>query len=326
MFAWLLAITMFAAALFAEPARAAPAGADGYPARPVRFIVGLPPGGSPDLIARTVASGLAGAWPHNIVVDNRPGGGRNLVGETVARSAPDGYTWLLTNDNMLTVNPHLGKTPFDPFRDFTPVTLLARLQFLLVVHPAVPAQSVPELVALAKAKPGSLNYGTSGNGSAQHLGTMLLQHLAGIEMTHVPYKGAGPALADLLPGRIQVWIGAANSLLPHVREGRLRLLAGVGPQRYPTLPDVPTIAESGVPGYRHEVWVALTMPAKVAPAIVARVNADVARVLNAPEVKARLAPLGIEVETGSPQALAQLIRDDYARWGKVIKAAGIRAE
>ena len=303
----------------------APAG-EAYPSRPVRFIVGLPPGGSPDLVARTVASGLAGAWPHNIVVDNRPGGGRNLVGETVARSAPDGYTWLLTNDNMLTVNPHLGKTPFDPFRDFTPVTLLARLQFLLVVHPAVPAQSVPELVALAKAKPGSLNYGTSGNGSAQHLGTMLLQHLAGIEMTHVPYKGAGPALADLLPGRIQVWIGAANSLLPHVREGRLRLLAGVGPQRYPTLPDVPTIAESGVPGYRHEVWVALTMPAKVPPAIVARVNADVARVLNAPEVKARLAPLGIEVETGSPQALAQLIRDDYARWGKVIKAAGIRAE
>ena len=326
MVAWPLAVVLIAATPFAALAQSISTDTASYPSRPVRFIVGLPPGGSPDLVARTVAGGLAGAWPHNVVVDNRPGGGRNLVGETVARSAPDGYTWLLTNDNMLTVNPHLGRTPFDPFRDFTPVTLLARLQFLLVVHPAVPAQSVQELVALAKAKPGSLNYGTSGNGSAQHLGTMLLQHLAGIEMTHVPYKGAGPALADLLPGRIQVWIGAANSLLPHVREGRLRLLAGVGPQRYPTLPDVPTIAESGVPGYRHEVWVALTMPAKVAPAIVARVNADVARVLNAPEVRARLAPLGIDVATGSPQALAQLIRDDYARWGKVIKAAGIRAE
>ncbi len=312
--------------LAAAPCAALAQDASGYPSRPVRFIVGLPPGGSPDLIARTVASGLAGTWPHNVVVDNRPGGGRNLVGETVAKSAPDGYTWLLTNDNMLTVNPHLGKTPFDPFRDFTPVTLLARLQFLLVVHPSVQAKSVQELVALAKAKPGSLNYGSSGNGSAQHLGTTLLQHLAGIEMTHVPYKGAGPALADLLPGRIQVWIGAANSLLPHVKEGRLRLLAGVGPQRYPMLPDVPTIAESGVPGYRHEVWVALTMPAKVAPSIVARVNADVSRVLNAPEVKARLAPLGIEVATGTPQALAQLIRDDYARWGKVIRAAGIRAD
>lgn len=326
MIAWRLAVVLFAAAPVAAQVQRAATDAADYPSRPVRLLVGLPPGGSPDLIARTVAGGLAGTWPQNIVVDNRPAGGRNLVGETVARSAPDGYTWLLTNDNMLTVNPHLGRTPFDPFRDFTPVTLLARLQFLLVVHPSVPAKSVRELVALAKAKPGALNYGTSGNGSAQHLGTMLLQYLAGIEMTHVPYKGAGPALADLLPGRIQVWIGAANSLLPHVKEGRLRLLAGVGPQRYPTLPDVPTIAESGVPGYRHEVWVALTMPAKVAPAIVARVNADVARVLNAPEVKSKLAPLGIDVATGSPQALARLIREDYERWGKIIRAAGIRAE
>jgi tripartite-type tricarboxylate transporter receptor subunit TctC len=297
-----------------------------YPTRPVRFLVGLPPGGSPDVVARTVASGLSATWPQNVVVDNRAGGGRNLVGETVARSAPDGYTWLLTNDNMLTVNPHLGKTPFDPFRDFTPVTLLARFQFLLVVHPSVPAKSVQELVALAKAKPGALNYGTSGNGSAQHLGTALLQYLAGIEMTHVPYKGAGPALADLLPGRIQVWIGAANSLLPQVKEGRLRLLASAGAQRYPTLPDVPTVAESGVPGYRHEVWVALTMPAGVPAPIVAKVNADVARVLNAPDVKSRLAAQGIDVSTGTPQALAQLIREDYARWGKVIKAAGIKAE
>jgi len=317
----LLAAFPLAVVCQSTPAQEAP-----YPARPVRFLVGLPPGGSPDLVARTIASGLSGAWPQSVVVDNRPGGGRNLVGETVARSAPDGYTWLLTNDNMLTVNPHLGRAPFDPFHDFTFVTLLSRLQFLLVVHPSVPAKSVQELVALAKAKPGALNYGTSGNGSAQHLGTTLLQHLAGMEMTHVPYKGAGPALADLLPGRIQVWIGAANSLLPHVKEGRLRLLAGVGPQRYPTLPDVPTVAESGVPGYRHEVWIALTMPAKVPASIVAKVNTDVARVLNTPDVKAKLASLGIDVATGTPQALAELVRDDYARWGKIIKAAGIKAE
>src|SRR6185436_8511915 len=166
-------------------------------------------------------------------------------------------------------------TPFDPFRDFTPVTLVARLQFLLVVHPSVPARTVQELVALAKAKPGYLNYGSSGNGSAQHLGTAMLQHLAGIEMNHVPYKGAGPALVDLLPGRIQVWIGAANSLLPHINEGRLRLLASVGPRRYPTLPDVPTVAEAGVPGYSHGVWAAVIVPARVAPAIVAKVHGDV---------------------------------------------------
>lgn len=299
------------------------AGADGYPARPVRFIVALPPGGSPDLLARTIANGLN--WPQNVVVDNRTGG-RNLAAEIVARSAPDGYTWLLTNDNLLTVNPHLGKSSFDPLKDFAPVTLLARLQFLLVVHPAVPAKSVQELVALAKAKPGSLNYGSSGSGSAQHLGTTMLQYLAGIEMTHVPYKGAVAALTDLLPGRIQVWIGAANSLLPHIREGRLRLLAGVGPQRYPSLPDVPTVAEAGVPGYSHQVWLALTMPAKVPPGVVSKVNADVGKVLNAPEVRARLAPQGIDIETSSPHALAQLIRDDYTRWGKIIKTAGIKAD
>src|SRR6185436_15380320 len=167
-------------------------------------------------------------------------------------------------------------TPFDPFRDFTPVTLVARLQFLLVVHPSVPARTVQELVALAKAKPGYLNYGSSGNGSAQHLGTAMLQHLAGIEMNHVPYKGAGPALVDLLPGRIQVWVGAANSLLPHIKTGGVRLLAAAGSQRYPTLPEVPTIAEAGLPGYALDVWMGLTMPAKVPAPVVSRVNADVA--------------------------------------------------
>jgi len=295
-----------------------------YPARPVRFIVALPPGGSPDLLARTIASGLG--WPEPVVVENRTSGGRNLAAEMVAKSAPDGYTWMLVTDNILTANPHLGKTPFDPFRDFTPVTLVARLQFLLVVHPSVPARTVQELVALAKAKPGYLNYGSSGNGSAQHLGTAMLQHLAGIEMNHVPYKGAGPALVDLLPGRIQVWIGAANSLLPHIKEGRLRLLASVGPRRYPTLPDVPTVAEAGVPGYSHGVWAAVIMPARVAPAIVVKVHGDVGAVVSAEEAKARLAAQGIDVETSSPQALGRLIREDFDRWGKVIRATGMRAD
>jgi tripartite-type tricarboxylate transporter receptor subunit TctC len=233
---------------------------------------------------------------------------------------------MLVTDNILAANPHLGPTPFDTFKDFTPVTVVARFQFLLVVHPSVPAKTVQELVALAKAKPGTLNYGSAGNGSAQHLGTAMLQYLAGIEMNHVPYKGAAPALLDLLPGRIQVWIGAANSLLPHVREGRLRLLASVGARRYPTLPDVPTIAEAGVPGYSHGVWSAVIMPAKVAPAIVTKVNADVGAVMSAAEVKSRLAVQGIDVETSTPQALARLIREDYERWGKVIRATGIRAD
>jgi len=303
-----------------------PAAAQDYPARPVRFVVPLPPGGSPDLMARAIASGLSGVWPQQIVVDNRPGAHHNLAAEIVAKSAPDGHTWLLTTDNILVVNPHIEKVPFDPFRDFTPVTQIARLQFLLVVHPSVPAKSVQELVALAKAKPGVLNYGSSGNGSPQHLGTAMLQHFAGIQMHHIPYKGAAPAINDLLPGRIQVWIGAANSLLPHIKDGRLRMLAAAGSKRSPLLPDAPTIAEAGYPGYALDIWLSVTMPAKSPPAIIAKVNADIARVLNAPEVKARLAPQGIEVVTGTPQALAQLIRDDYARWGKIIKAAGIKGD
>ena len=297
-----------------------------YPERPVRFLVPLPPGGSPDVVSRTIANGMAGLWPQIIVVDNRPGANHNLAAELAARSAPDGYTWLLTTDNILTVNPHLGKTPFDPFKDFTPVTQLARLQFLLVVNPSVPARSVAELVALAKAKPGALNFGSSGNGSPQHLGASLLQHLAGIQMNHIPYKGAAPAIVDLLPGRIQVWIGAANSLLPHIKDGKLRLLASAGSQRYAGLADVPTVAEAGVPGFALDVWMGLTMPAKVPATIVTKVNADVSGLLNAPEVKARLAQQGIDVTTGSPQALAQLIRDDYGRWGKIVKAAGIKAD
>jgi len=304
----------------------APTLAQDYPRRPVRFVVPLPPGGSPDLTARTIASGLAGTWPHQIVVDNRPGANHNLAAEIVAKSAPDGYTWLLTTDNILTVNPHLGKVPFDPFKDFTPVTQHARILFLLTVHPSVPAKSVQELVTLAKAKPGELNYGSSGNGSPQHLGTAMLQHYAGIQMHHIPYKGAAPAINDLLPGRIQVWIGAANSLLPHIKDGRVRLLASASSQRSPLLPDVLTIAEAGYPGYALDIWLGVVMPANVPPPIVTKVSAEIVRVLNVPEVKARLAPQGVDIVTSSPQAFAKVIRADYERWGKIIKAAGIKAD
>ena len=297
-----------------------------YPARPVRFVVPLPPGGSPDLMARTIAGSLSGPWQQQIVVDNRPGANHNLAAEIVAKSAPDGYTWLLTTDNILTVNPHIGKTPFDPLRDFTPVTQIARILFLLVVHPSVPAKSVQELVALAKAKPDALNYGSSGNGSPQHLGTAMLMHYAGIQMHHIPYKGAAPAINDLLPGRIQVWIGAANSLLPHIKDGRIRLLASASSQRSPLVPEVSTIAELGYPGYALDIWLGVTMPAKVPQAIVGKASADIIKALNAPEIKARLAPQGVDVVTSSPQALAQLIRDDYARWGKIIKSAGIKGD
>jgi len=300
--------------------------AQGFPERPVRIIVPLPPGGSPDTIARTIAQGLQNVWAQPVVVENRTGGSQNIGSDAVAKSAPDGHTWLLAPDNVFVVNPHIAKQPFDPLVDLAPVTLLARIQFLLVVHPSVPAQSVQELVAYARAKPGELNFGSSGTGSPQFLGGTLLQQLSGTKMNHVPYKGAAPAVADLLPGRIQVWIGAANSLLPHIREGKLRLLATAAGQRFSVIGDTPTVAEAGLPGYAVYPWLGLFVPAKTPPEVVAKINAETARILNSPEVKARLVPQGMDLATGTPADLARIIREDHARWGRVMREAGIRAE
>jgi tripartite-type tricarboxylate transporter receptor subunit TctC len=190
----------------------------------------------------------------------------------------------------------------------------------------VPAKSVQELIAHAKANPGELNFGSSGTGSPQFLGGTLLQQLTGTKMNHVPYKGAAPAVADLLPGRIQVWVGAANSLLPHIREGKLRILATAAPQRFSELPDAPTVAEAGLPGYAVYPWLGLFVPAKTPPEIVNRINAEVTKIMNSADVKARLVPQGMDIATGSPEALGQIVREDHARWGKVIRDAGIKAE
>jgi tripartite-type tricarboxylate transporter receptor subunit TctC len=298
----------------------------GFPDRPVKIIVPLTPGGSPDTIARAVAAGLQGVWTQPVVVENRPGGSQNIGADAVAKSAPDGHTWLLAPDNVFSVNAHIAKQPFDPLTDLAPVTLLARIQFLLVVHPDVPAKSVQELIAYAKAKPGELNFGSSGTGSPQFLGGTLLTQMSGTKMNHVPYKGAAPAVADLLAGRIQVWVGAANSLLPHIKADKLRVLGTTAVQRFGSLPDTPTIAEAGLPGYALYPWLGLFVPAKTPPDIVARINAEVSKILSSAEVKARLVPQGMDIATGSPAELAKIIRDDHAHWGKVLREAGVRAE
>jgi tripartite-type tricarboxylate transporter receptor subunit TctC len=302
------------------------AGAQGFPDRPIRIVVPLPPGGSPDTIARVLSPALQAAWSQPVIVENRTGGSQNIGADAVAKSAPDGYTWFLSPDNVFTVNPHIGKQPFDPFTDLAPVTLLARIQFLLVVHPDVPAKSVAELIAYAKARPDELNFGSSGTGSPQFLGGMLLQQLTGTKMNHVPYKGAAPAVADLLPGRIQVWIGAANSLLPHIREGKLRLLATAADRRFVSMPDAPTVAEAGVPGYALYPWLGMFVPGKTPPEIVAKINAEISRILNSAEIKARLVPQGMDISTGSPAQLKDIISSDYAQWGKVMATAGIKGE
>ena len=302
------------------------AAAQGFPDRPVRIVVPLPPGGSPDTIARVLSQNLQAAWSQPVIVENRTGGSQNIGADAVAKSAPDGYTWLLAPDNVFTVNPHIAKQPFDPFVDLAPVTLLARIQFLLVINPEVPAKSVQELVAYAKAKPGELNFGSSGTGSPQFLGGMLLQQLSGTKMNHVPYKGAAPAVADLLPNRIQVWIGAANSLLPHIRDGKLRLLATAADRRFGQMPDTPTVAEAGVAGYSLYPWLGLFVPGKTPPEVVAKINGEVSRILGSPEVKAKLVPQGMDLSTGTPSELKSIIASDYAQWGKVMSNAGIKGE
>ncbi len=296
-----------------------------YPARAVKFIVPITPGGSNDVMARLIAQKLTESWGQPVVVENRPGAGMNLGADAVAKSAPDGYTWLLGANNIFAFNPHMGKTPFDVFKDFAPVAQVAVVPFVLVVHPSVPANNVAELIDYAKKNPGKLNYASSGNGSPQHLAAEMLGHLAGIKMQHVPYKGAVPAITDLLGGRIQVFIGAVNSLLPHIKDGKLRQLAGAGGKRFAAFPDLPAIAET-VPGLALDVWLGVFMPAGTPKDIVARVNADIGKVLGVADVKATLAAQGIEPAFSTPDALAATIRDDHARWGKVIRDANIKAD
>ena len=307
----------------ASPAMAQNSGA--YPARPIKFVVPITPGGSNDVVARTIAQKLTELWNQPVTVDNKPGAGMNLGADFVAKSAPDGYTWLLGANNIFVTNPHVGKTPFDVFKDFTPITQVALVPFVLVVHPSVPARNVAELVEYAKRNPDKLNYGSSGNGSPQQLATEMLNYAAGIKIQHVPYKGAVPAITDLLAGRIQVFIGAVNSLLPHIRDGKLRMLAGAGGKRFTAFPELPAIAET-VPGVALDVWLGVFMPAGVPRDIVTKANADIARVLQMPDIKNSLASQGIEAVTSTPEALSNIIRDDYARWGKVIREADIKAD
>ncbi len=297
-----------------------------FPDRPVKIIVPLPPGGSPDTIARTLATHVQTAWGQPFVVENRTGGSQNIGADAVAKSPPDGYTWLLAPDNVFVINPYIAKaTSFDPLSDLAPVTEVARIHFLLAVPASLPVNSVRELIAYAKAHPGELNFGSSGNGSPQRLMTELFQLTAGIKMNHVPYKGAAPAVADLMAGRIQVWIGAPNSLLPHVKEGRLKGLGTTAAERLAYISDIPAIAET-LPGYAADTWLGVFVAAKTPGDIVKKINIEIARVLGNPEVKAKLEPQGIELVTNSPAELAKLIHADYAKWGKVIKEANIRGE
>lgn len=308
-------------------AQAAVAQSQTYPVKPIRFIVPFTTGGSNDVFARVVGQKLSQYWGQPVLVENKPGAAGNIGAELVAKSAPDGYTFLIAANNVLTINPTLYENaPFDPIKDFAPVTLMGTLPILLVVNPSTPAQSVKELITLAKAKPDQLSYASSGGGTPQHLSAELFKSMAGVKMLHVPYKGASPAVTDLLGGQVQVLFGPINSILPHVKSGKLRALGVATKERLAYLPNVPTIAEAGVPGYFSDTWIALVAPAGTPTAIVDKMHREVAKILAEPDVQQKLAAQAIEPLGTTPEELAALIKSDLARWSKVIRESGAKAE
>jgi tripartite-type tricarboxylate transporter receptor subunit TctC len=296
-----------------------------FPDKPVRFVVGFTPGGPSDILSRALGQKLAEQWGQQVVIENRPGAGGNIAAEAVARSMPDGYTWLLGNNSILATNASLyRKLGYDPAKDFAPVALVAVQPNILVVNPQVPASSVPELIALARAKPGQLNYASSGSGAAAHLSGELFKAMTGVDMVHVPYKGAQPALTDVIAGQAQLMFATSVSVLPHVKTGRLRAVTTA--QRSATVPELPTVAEAGVPGFESITWHGVVVPAATPAPLVERLNRDIVAVLQMPDVRERLAALGAEVVGGTPRDFADYIAKEIPKWTKVVKDSGARAE
>jgi tripartite-type tricarboxylate transporter receptor subunit TctC len=315
-------VTGLAAALLA-----AAAGAQGYPARPIRAVLGVPAGGTPDVLARTVTPGMSELLGQPLVVDNRGGAGGRIGAEIASKATPDGYTLFMTSPGALTIAPHITKgLPYDALKDFIPISLIATGPFLLLVHPSVPAKSVMELVALGKAAPGKLNYASAGSGTPNHMAMELFKSAAGVNFTHVPYKGAPQAVTDLLGGRVSVTMNSIGPVLAHVKAGRLRVLGIASSRRSPALLEVPTIAEAGVPGYESGSWMGLLAPAKTPARILKRLNEVAVKVVHTPATHARLEALGAVPVGGSPQEFAAQIRREYEQNGKVVKAAGLRIE
>ncbi|MCC6535364.1 MAG: tripartite tricarboxylate transporter substrate binding protein [Burkholderiales bacterium] len=305
------------------PARAA----EDYPRGPIRMVVPFAPGGSTDTLARSIGQKMTETWGKQVVVDNRSGGS-GMIGMEITRAAtPDGHTLVLGYIANLGTAPALhAKLPYDPVRDFTPICHVATAPSIAVVPPSVPAKSLPELLALARAKPGSVNFGSAAIGSMGHLAGEMLNRLANVKMQHIAYKGGGQATIDVLAGQIQLAIIGMSAVTPHIRGGRLRAIAVTGLKRSPAFPEVGTIAEQGFPGFSAEAWYGVLGPAAMARPIVGALNAEIRRILALPDVQARLANVGFEIVGSSPEDFAKLIRDEIPKWIKVVKEAGIRAE
>ena len=298
--------------------------AQDYPNKPVRLVVPFAAGGSSDPVARLLAQKLTAFLGQPFIVENRPGAGGNIGADIVAKSRPDGYTLLFAAGSFAVNVSLFEKLPYDPLKDFDPIIHVCMVNGILVVHPSVKATSVQELIALARAQPGSVNFGSAGNGTILHLAGELFKAAAKVDMVHVPYKGSGPALADLIGGQVQTMFANMPGTLQHVKAGRLRVLAVTGDKRSSALPEVPTIAESGLPGFRAATWFGVLAPAGTPKEIVARLNAELAKALASPELVDHLRTEGADVVAGSPEQFGAFLKSEVERWGPVVRAAGIK--
>jgi len=305
----------------------AAAQAQTYPSKPIRFIVPFAPGGGSDLVARTVGQKITEALGQPVIIDNRTGAAGMIGAEVAAKSPADGHTLLLGSNGPLAINPSLyPKMPYDAVRDFAPVSLVTIMPFVLVTHPALPVKTVKELIALARARPNQLNYGSPGNGSTTHLANELLKSMTGIQITHIPYKGVAPAAIDLISGQVQMMSGDLSTLLPHVRSGRMRAIAVTGAKRSSLVPEIPTVAESGIPGYEASGWFGVLVPAGTPQPVIERLNGAMVKGLGASDARERLSAFGGEVAPGTPDEYGAHIRREAAKWGKLIKSIGLKAD
>ena len=300
--------------------------AQAYPTKPIRIVVPFPPGGTSDILARAIGQKLAEEWRQQVIVDNRPGAGANIGAEVVAKASADGYTLFLAS-TIHTINPSLyKKLNYDPVKDFTPVMLVVATSQVLCVHPSLPVKSVKEFIAYSRKRPGELNYSSAGNGSQPHLTAELFKARTGINIVHIPYKGAPPAMTDLLAGQVALTFATAPSAVPHVKAGKLRALGVSTAKRISALPDVPTIAEAGVPGFEAVGWNGLVGPAGMPAAIVDKLNATVTRIVHEPAMSKYLSSQGADPETGTPAEFAAYIKSEIAKWAQVVKDSGAQID
>jgi tripartite-type tricarboxylate transporter receptor subunit TctC len=315
------------AAALAFAALSSLAGAQAFPTKAVRIIVPFPPGGGTDILARPIAQKLSEKWGQPVIIDNRGGAGGNIGTKAAADAPPDGYTIILGVLGTHAVNQSLyANAGFDSTKDFAAITMVANTPNILVVHPSVPARTVGEFIALAKAKPGAINYATPGNGTPSHLATAIFMSMAGVELTHVPYKGSGPALADMLGGQTQMWIANAPVVLPHIKAGKLRALATTSAKRPAMAADVPTLSEAGLAGYEADTWYGIFAPAKTPKPILARLHADIVEVLRSAEIRQTFAAQGAEVVANSSEEFTAKLHADVAKWKKVIADLKLRVD